>query len=83
MTLISEGIEDGDPPDTTTAATIESVCELQSATSDDNDDEQMKCNVIPFGFQQRAGYMHGKMFSDLMGGKRCTLLFALQYCNQS
>ena len=70
MTLISEGIEDGDRPDTTTAATIEHVCELQSSTSDDNDDDQMKCNVIPFGLQQRAGYMHGKMFSDLMGGKR-------------
>ena len=70
MTLLSEGIENGDRPDTTTAATIESVRELESATSDDNDlDEQIKCNVIPFGLQQRASYTHGKMFSDLMGGK--------------
>ena len=71
MTLLSDEVKDGTQSDTT-SATTENICELQSSTSDDDDlDDQMKCNVIPFGLQQRAGYVHGKAYSDLMGGKCC------------
>ena len=66
---MSEETQDGGEQETT-AATNGSVCELQSLGTDgEEEDEHMKCNVIPFGLQQRAGYVHGKAYSDLMGGK--------------
>jgi len=73
MTFVSEDTQDGGEQETT-AATNGSVCELQSLATDhqedgEEEDEHLKCNVIPFGLQQRAGYIHGKAYSDLMGGK--------------